>query len=548
MKRKTILSMPIALLAATALPWAAGAAQTVDSAGTNLIEAARAPAAGRPNIIVVLADDMGYSDLGFFGSGIRTPTLDALARRGLTFTQFYNESKCTESRAALLSGRPHRAVLAPAANGTRTDATLAAEVPTLADLLRAQGYATFISGKWHLGEQADLWPNKRGFDRSFSLVTGASSYFEMRMREAQDDPVESKFWPSKPFMVRDGQRWPVPERGFYMTDAIGAQAREMVASHTAARTGKPFFLYLAYTAPHFPLHARPKDIARYRGKFDGGWDAWRARRLSAMKRRGLIPAGAQLAPRPKDIEPWLTVAGKAEWARRMEVYAAQLEGLDRDLAKLVKQLKAHGEFDNTVILFLSDNGAASMSPEAMARDFGYVVPGAVIGTRESNTSYGEPWAAVSNTPLNDYKQSLYEGGIRTPLIVHWPAGLKRRGMAPMAGQITDILPTALSLAGADRMPAAVSGANFAPWLRGAAAQPHPLFWAYKRQAAVREGTWKLLSTDGGKSWRLFDLNADPTEQTDLSAIHPERAAALRAKWQEWAAGAGKPYGRDKARP
>ncbi|MEJ6010829.1 sulfatase-like hydrolase/transferase [Novosphingobium sp. AS3R-12] len=518
-----------------------GRIQRVDSAETRPISPVDLKTRARPNILLVLADDMGYSDLGMFGSGIRTPNLDSLARRGLLFTQFYNEAKCTESRAALLSGRPSRAVLARAPLDSNVDSPLAPEIPTLAEALQAQGYDTYISGKWHLGERPDQWPDKRGFAHSFSLVTGASSYFEMRMREAQDDPAQSSFWPSKPFMIKDGARWPIPQSGFFMTDAIADTAREMISEHSRLDSGKPFFLYLAFTAPHFPLHAPAEDIARYKGKFDSGWSTWRDRRLTAMKTAKLLPPGTKLASMPASIPGWETIQDKGEWARRMEVFAAQLDRLDKNLGKVISELKATGQYDNTLILFLSDNGAASMSPEAMARDFGYVIPGAQIGSRESNTAYGEPWAAVSNTPLRSYKQSLYEGGMRTPMIAFWPEGLKRRGTTSVPGQINDLFPTLVSLAGGDSVPAATNGVNLAPLFSGRQVPSAERFWAYRAYRAVRLGQWKAVSPDNGKTWQLFNLANDAGENMDLAGSHPDRVRSMASDWMAWSLAAGKPY-------
>lgn len=526
---------PVPSIAPVLLAALAGCTTIPES--SNAVSAISSP----PNIVLILADDMGYSDLGLFGSGIHTPNLDSLARDGLLMTRFYNEAKCTESRAALMSGRPHEAVLGASGKGGNTDRVLAGEIETIADAMKARGYRTMISGKWHLGESEDYWPDKRGFDDSFSLVTGASSYFEMRMREAQDDPAQADFWPAKPFMIDDGKRWTVPASGFYMTDAIGGKAREMIDAHVRRGDGRPFFLYLAYTAPHFPLHALPEDIARYKGKFDGGWDSLRATKLSAMTRGGLLPKGTVLSPRSDKVDAWTDASDKAEWARRMEVFAAQLDRLDQDVGKLIVQLKANGQYENTVIFFMSDNGAASMSPEQMAREFGYVVPGAIIGSPESNTTYGEPWAQASNTPLLEYKQSLYEGGIRTPLIVSWPNGLRQHGISSVPGQITDILPTALTLGGSGEIPASVTGTSLTDWLKGGAAPHRPLFWAFKRYQAVQLDGWKLLSDSGGRKWKLFELDSDPSESSDLAASNPEKVAQLRSLYEAWRAGPGKPY-------
>lgn len=490
------------------------------------------PTNDRPNILIILADDMGYADPGFIGGDIDTPNLDRLARDGLLFTAFYNETKCTPTRASLLTGHTSRGLLERGGEGPTVDEHLRRDVPTLGDRLRQVGYSTHLVGKWHLGASPEDWPYRRGFDQAFGLITGASSYFEMRMREDQDNPERRHLWPPKPFMVANDQIWQPPAKGFYMTDAITDRAVATVQAQKGAKA--PFLIYLAYTAPHWPLHALDTDIAKYKGRFDAGWDVVRQRRFQHMKDKGLLPADAVLPPLPEKIPAWDKVENKAEWARRMEVYAAQLDRMDQGVGRVLKALEETGQRDNTIIFFLSDNGA---SAEPMGPKFGYDDPSAPIGSAATNTAYKEPWAAVSNTPYRRYKRFLYEGGIRTPMVVNWPAGLERKGQVTTAfGHVADLLPTALDLAGAP--PAndpGITGQSLRPAFTDPAFTGHQrYFWSFNKERAVRDGVYKLVSSGKDGRWELYDVVADPTESRDLAAAQPERVATMAAAWQQWA--------------
>lgn len=488
-----------------------------------------------PNVLLILADDMGFSDPGYMGGDIKTPHLDRLARGGVLFTQCYNEAKCSPTRAALLTGRSSRFVLKRNEGKLTEDEDLAEGIPTLAGHMREAGYRTYLSGKWHLGDEPAQWPIERGFDEAFGLITGASSYFEMRMREAQDDPAQAANWPPKPFMVEGRSKWTPPKEGFYMTDAITERAVSMLKSHHQDHRSQPFFLYLAYTAPHWPLHAPPEDIESYKGCFDEGWDVVRARRLGVMKQRGLIPSDAQPAKLPASVPSWAEAEDKPKWARRMEVYAAQITAMDRGIGRVLDQLHASGCLENTLVVFLSDNGATK---ESMASNFGYHNPGAPIGTRATNTAYQEPWAAVSNTPLRSYKRFLFEGGIRTSMIAHWPAGLQSPGRrSEMPVHVIDIAPTLLGLTGYLPEGSRFQGVDISPWIRRrSATKARALFWSFNDEQAAREGCWKIVRSSKQAPWELYDIAVDPGETRDLAAQRPQMVAHLDKAWLQWAAG------------
>lgn len=492
---------------------------------------ALAAEATRPNILVILADDMGFADPGYMGGDIRTPNLDSLAQNGALFTQFYNEAKCSPTRAAFLSGRSSRFVIARSEGKLTEDEDLAPGVPTVAEHIRKAGYRTYLSGKWHLGDEPAQWPIERGFDEAFGLITGASSYFEMRMREAQDNPATAGQWPHRPFMVDGRQRWEPPKQGFYMTSAITDRAVQMVKAHAERPQKQPFFMYLAYTSPHWPLHALPEDIAEYDGHFTEGWEVTRRRRLETMKARGLLPSFTEPAPLPETIPTWNAVSDKASWSRRMQVYAAQISRMDKGIGQVLEALKRSGQYQNTLIVFLSDNGATK---ESMAANFGYNDPKAEIGSARTNTSYQEPWAAVSNTPLRSYKRYLYEGGIRTSMVAHWPAGLKQKGRrSDMVGHVTDLAPTFLALAGSSTVMG--SGLNLASWIRRSRSpQPRTLFWSFNDECAARHGGWKAVRSGKDGAWSLFNIDIDAGETHDLSAEKKQMVQHLEQAWLDWA--------------
>lgn len=507
-----------------------------------------------PNIILILADDMGYSDLGCTGGEIPTPHLDRLAAGGLLMPNFYNAARCCPTRAALMTGLyPHQAGMGDMVEGRlRKDSTflpayqgwLSQNAVTIAEVLQQAGYQTYLSGKWHLGNDEPHWPDNRGFERTFAMIHGAGNYFN-------DEP-----WASKDQFRRlhvDGEEFQ-PGEGFYMTDAITDFALRFMEE---GEREKPFFLYLSYTAPHWPLHALPEDIEKFEGRYTQGWHVLRKERFERMKALGVIPEHAALAPEYVNVgNPILTPAwdtlpaeSRATWARRMAVYAAQVYSMDRAIGRVVDYLEEQGELDNTLILFLSDNGATHAAIY-LATSF-IADRSGPIGSARSFDSYGARWGNMSNTPYPLFKLYTAEGGIKTPLIAHYPKGIEPNTVSVAYGHVIDLLPTCLELAGVEYpetynghpiQPA--EGISLAPAFRGAALPAgRPLFWEHHGNYAVRKGKWKLLNVvdakdAGGDRLQLFGLDSDPSESRDVSAQHPEMVRELQRLYQEWTAWIG----------
>jgi arylsulfatase len=493
----------------------------------------------RPNFVLILADDLGYSDIGCYGGEIATPNLDRLAANGLRFTQFYNVTRCCPTRAALLTGLyPHQAGMGRMVSGLNShpkpgpyQGYLNDRGVTIAEILKANGYGTYMSGKWHVGEKPEHWPRKRGFDRYFGLISGASSYFEI----IKEQRVRQ--------MVRDDTPWQPPAEGFYMTDAISDSAAQFLRQHHAQRQNQPFLLYVAYTAPHFPLHALPEDIAKYQGKYNAGWEAAREQRYRRMQELGLINTRYALSPAPATIPRWDEVEDKTNWTRRMEVYAAMVDRMDQGIGRILEAVKEIGAEENTLVLFLSDNGASAENVE----DRGLNDPAAPIGARGSYVTYDEPWANVSNTPFRRYKQWVHEGGIATPLIARWPRGIKQRGqISKEVGHVMDFMATYLDLAGVaypdsfnGKPILPLEGKSLAPTFAGKSRDGYEiLFWEHLDNRAVRRGKWKLVYAHDVGEWELYDMESDPSETQNLAAQHPERVAGLRQQWEAWAEGVG----------
>ncbi|PAW68344.1 MAG: hypothetical protein B9S34_02810 [Opitutia bacterium Tous-C1TDCM] len=495
-----------------------------------------APAAApKPNLVVILADDMGWSDLGCYGGEIETPHLDALARGGLRFTQFYNAARCCPTRAALLTGvYSHQAGIGhmvaddglPGYRGFLNDRTV-----TLAEALRPAGYTTLMAGKWHVGSAPGRWPLDRGFDRFWGTPVGGGVYFAETLAQRPEM-----------FFVAGAERV-APPADMYVTDTFTDRALEFV-DEAVARAGKPFFLYLAHIAPHWPLQARPADIAKYAGRYDAGWDEVRARRFARQKAMGLVAAEAVLSPRPAEAKPWaeLPAERRRELAHRMEIYAAQIDRLDQSVGRVVAHLKARGVFENTLILFLSDNGS---SAEGGPGGFSRGVAGAPLGTGRSYASAGLEWANAANTPFARYKMATHEGGIATPFIAHWPAGIAARGELRSApGHLVDVMPTLLAAAGATypehrdgRETLRPEGRNLLPVFAGGTVARDALYWEHEGNKAVRVGDWKAV-TRGREPWALYNLAADRTETRDLAAAEPAKTRELAALWAAWAGRAG----------
>jgi arylsulfatase A-like enzyme len=522
----------------------------------------------RPNILLILADDVGFSDLGCYGGEIKTPSLDALAADGLRFTQFYNCSRCCPSRASLLTGLyPHQAGIGsmtadeglPGYHGS-----LQPRCVTIAQVLKTAGYRTAMAGKWHVGDH--LPPTQRGFDDFYGFVRGYAV-----------DSWEPGMMTRLPKM-RPMRRYSHGE--YFATDAITDNAIAFLAE--VRKSQSPWFLYVAYQAAHFPLASRPDDMAGYAETYAAGWDKIREGRLARQKKLGLFEADVFLTPRSPiplpeaarrhgsmtgdgNNPPWdsLPADRRADLARRMAVYAGMVTGMDRNIGRLVEDLRKHGEMENTLVLFLSDNGACAewepfgfdLQPVANPQPgtgINVGTPGAAnvlhrgaalaaMGGPGSLFSYGSGWANASNTPFRLYKHYDHEGGISTPLIVHWPAGTKRRGQFERgAGHIIDLMATCADVAGAayprtfhgmEILP--IEGRSLMPALRGEKPQPRTLFWEHEGNRAVRDGKWKLVGLNDGP-WELYDFDVDRTELHDVAGRHPDVVARLAKAWDEWA--------------
>ncbi|MBD1433720.1 arylsulfatase [Sphingobacterium sp. DN00404] len=490
-------------------------------------------------MIVIMADDMGYSDLGCYGSEINTPNLDQLADDGLQFRSFYNATRCCPSRAALLTGLyPHEAGMGKMVSNVGSkpqpgpyQGFLNEQSVTLAEVLKEAGYKTYMAGKWHVGERPEHWPRQRGFDHYFGLISGASSYFEL---------VEE---PRKRQMVYEDELWSPPIEDFYMTDAFTDTALSFLDRHNREDKEKPFFLYLAYTAPHWPLHAPQEDIERYDGIYDKGWEHIRRYRYERMKQLGIIDAQHKLSGSPEGIPEWQSLDNPQEWADRMEVYAAMVDRMDQGIGQLVAALKKQGKFDNTLIVFLSDNGASAENIDGRKLHDPHVK----VGQRGSYLAYDEPWANVSNTPYRMYKSWTEEGGIITPFIVHWPSGICKRkdNQTDEVGHITDIMTTCIDIAGATYPKRRngheikdTRGISLLPVLKGETGEDRTLYWEHFGKWAMRDGDWKLVGDDSNGHVKLFNMKDDPVELHDLSQQHPALIEKMKESYQNWAVEVG----------
>lgn len=504
----------------------------------------------RPNIVVIMVDDMGYSDIGPYGSEIETPNLDALARNGLRFSQFYTTPKCFPSRASLLTGLyPHQTGLGRNA-GNLTKST------TVAEVLREAGYHTWMVGKWHGRDQ----PAARGFDRYFGLNDGAANHFNPGRQRPGEPPPATDKWTRK-WGIDDQVFEPyTPEDPkFYSTDAFTDRALRYLDEQKDKR---PFFLYMAFTAPHYPIQAWPEDIAKYRGRYLAGWDKIREARFARQRAMGLLPNDSQLAPRGNinlasvratgpwmsrfwddngDILPWEKVTDHEKWDLKMAVYAAMVDRVDQNVGRLLAKLQELGKAEDTLIVFLSDNGASSGTHHYGERpkDVATVGPGPM----ESFHTYDTPWADVSNTPFYSYKDTCYEGGNASPLIVYWPRGLKAKlgAINHDIGHIMDLAPTFYELAdatypktfGGETIPP-LEGKSLVPILNGGTRQGHDtLYWEYNHDRAARRGNWKIVALPKG-DWKLFDLSKDRAEQHDLAEKRPDVLRDLVGRWDAWA--------------
>lgn len=520
--------------------------------------------AARPNIIVILSDDMGYSDIGCYGGEIQTPALDRLAAGGLRFTQFYNTGRCCPTRASLLTGLyPHQAGVGHMMEDRGLEGyhgNLNQHCRTLAEVVRTAGYRTYMCGKWHVTRHIqpdgpkENWPRQRGFDRFYGTITGAGSFYDPGTLTRDNTNIS-------PFADPEYQ----PTQ-YYYTTALADHATKYINEHCEQHAEQPFFLYLAFTTAHWPMHALEKDIAKYKGKYDAGYEPIRAARYARLQELGLIDPQWALSPQQGD---WSKVEHRAWEARCMEVYAAMIDSMDQGIGQVVATLEQRGQLDNTLILFLQDNGGCQegvgrqanknqresfpkIAADAIRLDVipkqdragvpTKMGPQHMPGPADTYIAYGINWANVSNTPFREYKHFVHEGGISTPLVAHWPAGIKRRGeLETEPGHLIDIMATCVDLSGA-KYPQMVDGQAIHP-LEGVSLRPSftaaplnrksPIFWEHEGNRAVRDGDWKLVAKEN-RPWELYNVKLDRTELHDLAQEHPQRVQDMAAQWDVYA--------------
>lgn len=523
----------------------------------------------KPNVIVILTDDMGFSDIGCFGSEIKTPNIDKLATNGLRFTHFYNTARCSPSRASLMTGLyPHQAGMGFLSNYNFDEQgyvdDLSKNAVTMAEVFKQAGYATYMSGKWHLNKEKSIpndrsnWPLQRGFDRFFGMLIGSGSFY---------DPGT---------LMRDNT-FIAPGNNFYLTDAITDNAVQFINENPK---DKPFFFYIAYTAAHWPLQAPESEVQKYKGVYDKGWDETRKLRFEKLKKLGIISNKAVLTDRGVDIPEWKNEPMKDWQVRRMEVYAAMIDIMDQGIGKIISTLEKKGELENTIILYMHDNGGCAETlnsneteiplteeqkkgkPFAKDSIFLGKIPtytrdgqfirsgkGVMPGPANTWTAYGEEWANVSNTPFRLYKHFIHEGGIATPLIIHWPEGIKAKGkLRTQPGHLIDIMATCVEIAGL-QYPSNFNGNSIHP-LEGKSLVPaftnksinrKFIFWEHEGNRAIRMGNWKLVSKTKKQkkftpadenTWELYDMEEDPSEVNNLALKYPDKVKTMAALWEK----------------
>ena len=532
-----------------------------------LVTPAFAKDASRPNIVIIMSDDMGYSDIGCYGGEIYTPVLDGLAANGLRFTQFYNTARCCPTRASLLTGLyPHQAGIGHMMNDRGQDGyrgELNRNCVTIAEALKPAGYSTYCIGKWHVTSHVNPsndtekfnWPLQRGFDRYYGIINGASSLWDPNSLTRGNKPI-----------TRENDPDYKPSQSYHFTDAISDNAVKFVKEH---KGDNPFFMYVSYTAAHWPMHAREQDIEKYDGKYDQGYVSVRKARLERMKEMGLIDKGTKMTPTVGD---WSKVKDKEWESACMEVYAAMVDQMDQGIGRIVEAIKNRGDLNNTLIFYLQDNGGCAENggrgdkpfprpkkptfkpiPDDVIHYFnstpkqtrdGYPVRrGRVMpGPEDTYIGYGRNWANVSNTPFREYKHWVHEGGVATPLVVHWPDGIAvKNKLRKEPSHLIDLMATCIDVSGA-KYPKEFRGKTIKP-LEGKslikifkedAIDRQAIYWEHEGNRAIRVGDWKLVAKGRNGKWELYDLKNDRVEMNDLSKKHPEKTKKLQAMWQSYA--------------
>lgn len=509
-----------------------------------------------PDIILILVDDMGFTDLGCMGSEIHTPNIDSIAENGMLLSSMYNSARCCPTRASLLTGMyPHNAGVGQmGANlGTREyQGFLRSDTTTIAEAVKRSGYRTLMSGKWHVA--GDLWatrvdtwrvgseghptPRQRGFDRFYGILDGVSNFF------------------SPHFLMKDDERIYASPTDFYFTDAITDEALLMIDESIMME--KPYFLYLAHTAPHWPLHAHEEDIAKYETTYRSGWDSIRTARHERLNALGNVEKNWQISPRDEASKPWETVENKQWESERMAVYAAMIDRLDQNVGRVIEHLKAEGTLENTLIMFLSDNGGCAelMKEDGWAKFFPdtnndgtKIVMGNRTdirpGSAQTYMSYDLPWANVSNTPFRKFKHYVHEGGISTPLLAQWPKRFAPGGVSHNPTHVADVLPTILDAAGLNPIShidgyeiQPLDGESFLPLLEKKNwKRERPLYWEHEGNCAIRIGDFKLVKEFQG-DWELYNIVEDRTEMVNLAHSNRTLKASLENQYAEWAAKTG----------
>jgi arylsulfatase len=523
----------------------------------------------KPNVIVILTDDMGFSDIGCFGSEIKTPNIDKLAANGISFTHFYNTARCSPSRASLMTGLyPHQAGMGFLSNYNFDEEgyidDLSKKAVTMAEVFKQAGYATYMSGKWHMNKEKSIpndrsnWPLQRGFDRFFGTLIGSGSFYD-------------------PGTLMSDNTFIAPGKDFYLTNAITDNAVRFIDENPK---NKPFFFYIAYTAAHWPLQAPESEVQKYKGVYDKGWDETRKLRFEKLKKLGIISNKAVLTERGVDIPEWKNEPLKDWQVRRMEVYAAMVDIMDQGIGKIISTLEKKGELENTVIFYMHDNGGCAETlnsneneipitdeqkkgkPFAKDSIFLGKIPtytrdgefirsgkGVMPGPANTWTAYGEEWANMSNTPFRLYKHFVHEGGIATPLIIHWPEGIKAKGkLRSQPGHLIDIMATCVEIAGL-QYPSNFNGNSIHP-LEGKSLVPaftnkpinrEFIFWEHEGNRALRMGNWKLVSKTQKQrkftpadenAWELYDMEEDPSESNNLAFKYPDKVKTMAALWEK----------------